>query len=249
MTASSLTYLDNAYRKRYEQVGFRHYESSVLVRLDGRSLFLCWKQALSWRIWPCPAGGRRWPLWTTWWKSWWRSWRASMSWTTHTSSTPRTTATTQVWAAPSPSPAPPSEESAPSLTPASLSRLCSGQFSLPIDKRQLYEFDIRVPLLVRGPGIAPNQTVEVTIHRASKLRCMRFLFNPVSSPVSSRLLSWTLTWRRPYWTYVGSTCPLWMWTASLSSLRWSADGQTPSWPSPFQTLKLELYFSLGSLAA
>ncbi|XP_034977101.1 N-acetylglucosamine-6-sulfatase isoform X1 [Zootoca vivipara] len=33
----------------------------------------------------------------------------------------------------------------------------TGQFSLPIDKRQLYEFDIRVPLLVRGPGIKPNQ--------------------------------------------------------------------------------------------
>ncbi|XP_048405202.1 N-acetylglucosamine-6-sulfatase isoform X2 [Stegostoma tigrinum] len=29
----------------------------------------------------------------------------------------------------------------------------TGQFSLPIDKRQLYEFDIKVPLLVRGPGI------------------------------------------------------------------------------------------------
>uniref|UniRef100_A0A8D0G8E3 N-acetylglucosamine-6-sulfatase n=1 Tax=Sphenodon punctatus TaxID=8508 RepID=A0A8D0G8E3_SPHPU len=34
----------------------------------------------------------------------------------------------------------------------------TGQFSLPIDKRQLYEFDIRVPLLVRGPGIKSNQT-------------------------------------------------------------------------------------------
>ncbi|XP_075065556.1 N-acetylglucosamine-6-sulfatase [Mixophyes fleayi] len=33
----------------------------------------------------------------------------------------------------------------------------TGQFSLPIDKRQLYEFDIKVPLLVRGPGIKPNQ--------------------------------------------------------------------------------------------
>uniref|UniRef100_UPI00398EEB05 N-acetylglucosamine-6-sulfatase isoform X2 n=1 Tax=Pristiophorus japonicus TaxID=55135 RepID=UPI00398EEB05 len=32
----------------------------------------------------------------------------------------------------------------------------TGQFSLPIDKRQLYEFDIKVPLLVRGPGIKPN---------------------------------------------------------------------------------------------
>ncbi|MEE6480459.1 hypothetical protein FKM82_012579 [Ascaphus truei] len=36
----------------------------------------------------------------------------------------------------------------------------TGQFSLPIDKRQLYEFDIKVPLLVRGPGIKPNQTTE-----------------------------------------------------------------------------------------
>lgn len=40
--------------------------------------------------------------------------------------------------------------------------LIPGQFSLPIDKRQLYEFDIRVPLLVRGPGIKPNQTLQVS---------------------------------------------------------------------------------------
>ncbi|XP_041460056.1 N-acetylglucosamine-6-sulfatase-like isoform X2 [Lytechinus variegatus] len=33
-----------------------------------------------------------------------------------------------------------------------------GQFSLPNDKRQLYEFDIRVPLIVRGPGIPPGTT-------------------------------------------------------------------------------------------
>lgn len=39
----------------------------------------------------------------------------------------------------------------------------SGQFSLPIDKRQLYEFDIRVPLMVRGPGIKPNQTVKAPV--------------------------------------------------------------------------------------
>uniref|UniRef100_A0A4W3I4T4 N-acetylglucosamine-6-sulfatase n=1 Tax=Callorhinchus milii TaxID=7868 RepID=A0A4W3I4T4_CALMI len=32
----------------------------------------------------------------------------------------------------------------------------TGQFSMPIDKRQLYEFDIKVPLLVRGPGIKSN---------------------------------------------------------------------------------------------
>lgn len=42
-----------------------------------------------------------------------------------------------------------------------LSSLFPGQFSLPIDKRQLYEFDIRVPLMVRGPGIKPNQTLQV----------------------------------------------------------------------------------------
>lgn len=36
-----------------------------------------------------------------------------------------------------------------------------GQFSLPLDKRQLYEFDIRVPLMVRGPSIKANQTSQV----------------------------------------------------------------------------------------
>lgn len=41
------------------------------------------------------------------------------------------------------------------------SRLLAGQFSLPIDKRQLYEFDIKVPLMVRGPGIKANQTLQV----------------------------------------------------------------------------------------
>ncbi|KAM4676700.1 N-acetylglucosamine-6-sulfatase [Discoglossus pictus] len=39
----------------------------------------------------------------------------------------------------------------------------TGQFSLPIDKRQLYEFDIKVPLLVRGPGIAANQTSKALV--------------------------------------------------------------------------------------
>lgn len=33
-----------------------------------------------------------------------------------------------------------------------------GQFGLPLDKRQLYETDLRVPLLVRGPGIVSNTT-------------------------------------------------------------------------------------------
>ncbi|KAK7788721.1 hypothetical protein R5R35_011011 [Gryllus longicercus] len=34
-----------------------------------------------------------------------------------------------------------------------------GQFGLPWDKRQPYEFDIRVPLLVRGPGIPEKKVV------------------------------------------------------------------------------------------
>ncbi|CAG5115312.1 unnamed protein product [Candidula unifasciata] len=38
-----------------------------------------------------------------------------------------------------------------------------GQFSLPFDKRQLYDFDIRVPLYVRGPGIKPNSTNEESV--------------------------------------------------------------------------------------
>lgn len=32
-----------------------------------------------------------------------------------------------------------------------------GQFSLPIDKRQAYEFDVRIPLMIRGPGIPAGQ--------------------------------------------------------------------------------------------
>lgn len=33
-----------------------------------------------------------------------------------------------------------------------------GQFGMGFDKRQLYETDIRVPLLVRGPGVVANAT-------------------------------------------------------------------------------------------
>ncbi|KAK7891837.1 hypothetical protein WMY93_023800 [Mugilogobius chulae] len=39
----------------------------------------------------------------------------------------------------------------------------TGQFSLPLDKRQLYDFDIRVPLMVRGPLIKPNQTSQMLV--------------------------------------------------------------------------------------
>lgn len=30
---------------------------------------------------------------------------------------------------------------------------------MPLDKRQLYETDIKVPLLIRGPGISPTSVV------------------------------------------------------------------------------------------
>ncbi|XP_011500342.1 PREDICTED: N-acetylglucosamine-6-sulfatase-like, partial [Ceratosolen solmsi marchali] len=38
-----------------------------------------------------------------------------------------------------------------------------GQFSMPYDKRQPYETDIRVPLLIRGPGISPNSEVQSAV--------------------------------------------------------------------------------------
>ncbi|CAH3022659.1 unnamed protein product [Porites evermanni] len=38
-----------------------------------------------------------------------------------------------------------------------------GQFSLPQDKRQLYEFDVRVPFMIRGPGLKPKQTSQSPI--------------------------------------------------------------------------------------
>ncbi|XP_063982878.1 N-acetylglucosamine-6-sulfatase-like isoform X2 [Diachasmimorpha longicaudata] len=38
-----------------------------------------------------------------------------------------------------------------------------GQFSMPMDKRQPYETDIRVPLLIRGPGITPGSRVKAPV--------------------------------------------------------------------------------------
>ncbi|XP_078332815.1 uncharacterized protein LOC111119188 [Crassostrea virginica] len=35
-----------------------------------------------------------------------------------------------------------------------------GQFSMPSDKRQLYEFDVRVPLMIRGPNVSPGRLIK-----------------------------------------------------------------------------------------
>ena len=35
--------------------------------------------------------------------------------------------------------------------------------SLPYDKRQMYDFDLRVPLLVRGPGIDPGTSSQAPV--------------------------------------------------------------------------------------
>lgn len=44
-----------------------------------------------------------------------------------------------------------------------ISSVSAGQFSLPQDKRQLYEFDVRVPFMIRGPGVMANKTSQVTV--------------------------------------------------------------------------------------
>ena len=37
-----------------------------------------------------------------------------------------------------------------------------GQFGIPIDKRQAYESDVRVPLIVKGPGVQQNVTIDAS---------------------------------------------------------------------------------------
>lgn len=35
---------------------------------------------------------------------------------------------------------------------------------MPSDKRQLYEFDVRVPLMIRGPNVTPGRVVKVILY-------------------------------------------------------------------------------------
>ena len=53
----------------------------------------------------------------------------------------------------------------------------AGQFCLPQDKRQLYEFDVRVPFMIRGPGVKANQTSQVRFYTA--WRCMQKAPSPM----------------------------------------------------------------------
>ena len=39
----------------------------------------------------------------------------------------------------------------------------AGQFCVPKGKRQLYEFDVRVPFMIRGPGLKANKTSQVRV--------------------------------------------------------------------------------------
>merc|ERR1719397_889042 len=34
-----------------------------------------------------------------------------------------------------------------------------GELQLACDKRNVYEFDVRIPMVIRGPGIRPNSTI------------------------------------------------------------------------------------------
>ena len=75
-----------------------------------------------------------------------------------------------------------------------------GQFSLPMDKRQLYEFDIRVPLLVRGPKIKPGS---VTNYPALNIDIMPTIVHLAGDPAPENvdglslvpiLVSWLQLW-------------------------------------------------------
>lgn len=89
----------------------------------------------------------------------------------------------------------------PNTHPPSL--LFSGQFSLPIDKRQLYEFDIKVPLMVRGPGIKPKQTLQVRCsHTCTAVSLVSLFFavntRVLTSPAGSSVEHWLGTHHTGY---------------------------------------------------
>ena len=54
----------------------------------------------------------------------------------------------------------------------------TGQFSLPYDKRHMYEFDIRVPLLVRGPGIEKGSKINHPVAAVDFAPSLIDLMNP-----------------------------------------------------------------------
>ena len=64
----------------------------------------------------------------------------------------------------------------PPRSPYSVMNL--GQMSLPNDKRQLYEFDIHVPLMVSGPGIKAGQIKEVSRCKRSGTLCIASRWHP-----------------------------------------------------------------------
>ena len=61
--------------------------------------------------------------------------------------------------------------------------LAAGQFSLPQDKRQLYEFDVRVPFMIRGPGLKPKQTSQVSVRSNLLQRINAYLVSSLVLPV------------------------------------------------------------------
>ena len=53
------------------------------------------------------------------------------------------------------------------------SHLQLGQFNILMDKRHVYEWDVRIHLLVRGPGIAPGTALQpIELHNFRELSSM-----------------------------------------------------------------------------
>lgn len=71
--------------------------------------------------------------------------------------------------------------------------LYTGQFSMPSDKRQLYEFDVRVPLMIRGPNVTAGRVVKVLLYCRFILNSTMtnpHVVNEASVNFNFRVLSW-----------------------------------------------------------